>query len=130
MTNQTTPAEQLAAELAELPHQTSASKTLARDPERITSGKIGGAANAIVGVLFPGRTAPPEWWRTPLGLWCAADPALGVRTLRIKQVEAAGILGIAPGSVAMMCHRGNLDCTRDGVLMGPVLDRLVQRGVA
>ena len=130
MTNQTTPAEQLAAELAELPHQTSAAKTLARDPERITSGKIGGAANAIVGVLFPGRTAPPEWWRTPLGLWCAADPALGVRTLRIRQVEAAGILGIAPGSVAVMCHRETLDCTSDGVLMGPVLDRLVERGVA
>ena len=125
-----TAADQLRAELAALPHQTGAAKTLARDPERITSGKIGGAANAIVGVLFPGRTAPPEWWRTPLGLWCASDPTLGVRSLRIKQVTAAGILGIAPGSVAMMCHRGNLDCTRDGVLMGPVLDRLVQRGVA
>ena len=130
MTNQPTPAEQLAAELAELPHQTSAAKTLARDPERITSGKIGGAANAIVGVLSPGREAPPEWWRTPLGLWCAADPTLGVRSLRIKQVTAAGILGIAPGSVAVMCHRETLDCTSDGVLMGPVLDRLVERGVA
>lgn len=130
MTKQTSAAAQLANELAALPHQTGASKTLARDPERITSGKIGGAANAIVGVLFPGREAPPEWWRTPLGLWCAADPTLGVRTLRIKQVTAAGILGIAPGSVAVMCQRKTLDCTRDGVLMGPVLDRLVERGVA
>ena len=125
-----TAADQLRAELAALPHQTGAAKTLARDPERITSGKIGGAANAIVGVLFSGREAPPEWWRTPLGLWCASDPTLGVRSLRIKQVTAAGILGIAPGSVAVMCQRKTLDCTRDGVLMGPVLDRLVERGVA
>lgn len=128
MTNQTTPAEQLAAELAELPHQTGAAKTLARDPERITSGKIRGAANTIVGVLFPGRAVPPEWWRTPLGMFCAADPALGVRGLRIRQVDAGRILGISGGAIAVMCSRGNLDSDTDGVLMGPVLDRLVQRG--
>lgn len=125
-----TAAEQLRSELALLPHQTSAAETLLRDAEQIVSGEIGGATNTIVGVLFPGAAVPPEWWRTPLGLWCAADPALGVRTLRIKQVTAAGILGIAPGSVAVMCQRKTLDCTGDGVLMGPVLDRLVQRGVA
>lgn len=120
-----TAAEQLRSELALLPHQTSAAETLLRDAERIVSGEIGGAPNTIIGVLWPGVAVPPEWWRTPLGMFCAADRGGGWRARRITQAEAAAVLGVTGGTVATLCHRGTLQTP---ILLGEVLDRLVRIG--
>lgn len=120
-----TAADQLRAELAALPHQTGAAKTLARDAERLVSGKIGGAANTIVGVLFPGQPVPAAWWATPLGMFCAAAQDGGWRNRRVPRSEAAEILGVTPGTIAQLGARGDL--AHDGGFdLGEVLDRLVR----
>lgn len=117
---------QLRTEAAALSHQTSASELLIRDADRLTTGAVGDAANTIIGVLFPGVPVPNMWWRSELGRFCAADQSGGWRGRRIRQVDAAVILDRDSGTVAKLCNRKTLDSDADGILLGPVLDRMLR----
>ena len=80
----------------------------------------------IVTALF-GDEAPPGWWATPLGKACAPHSS-GVLDLgeAITRADTAAMLGVHPGTVSQLVHRGTLDRhpIHDGVLVGSVVDRI------
>lgn len=121
-----TAAEQLKTEVAALPYHTSAAADLLTRPERFVSGELIGAPSIILGVLFPGQNPPGQWWRTALGLFCAADRVGGWRERRIPHSGAAEILGVKVGTIGTLANRGDLPSGPDGIQLGDVLDRLVR----
>lgn len=94
------------------------------DDDRLAAGTV----MDIMGVLWP-HAAPEtvgraDWWRTPLGRQCAR--VLGRDDAEsVTRTVAAAMLGLHPGSIAQMVHRGTLDRHPDGgVLRASVLQRL------
>ena len=80
----------------------------------------------IMAALWPRGALPPSgWWRTPLGMACAASGA-GMTDGRISQREAAEWLGVTIGTIGTLVHRGSLDGDRSGVSITSVLERLVR----
>lgn len=80
-----------------------------------------GAAAEILSLLDPG----PEWWGTPLGVAVAKTADVGDRSL--TQRAAAKALGVTPGTVAQLVHRGALPTDKDGhVLLSGMLKRLLK----
>lgn len=67
------------------------------------------------------------WWTTPLGRLCARS--LGRDDAEaITHSVAAAMLGVHPGTVAQLAHRGTLDRHPDGgVLRSSVLQRIARR---
>lgn len=66
------------------------------------------------------------WWRTPLGRLCARS--LGREGAEaVTQSVAAAMLGVHPGTISQLVHRGTLDRHPDGgVLRSSVLMRLAR----
>lgn len=92
------------------------------------------AAETVIDVMCvlwphgaPEQVGRPEWWQTPLGQACARS--LGHDTAEaVSRSVAAAMLGVHPGTIAQMVHRGTLDRHPDGgVLRASVLQRLARR---
>lgn len=75
-----------------------------------------------------GTEPPPVWWRTAVGRVVARSVGRE-DTDSVSRSVAAAMLGVAPGTVAQMVHRGTL-CrhTDGGIARSSVLERLA-RGV-
>lgn len=84
----------------------------------------------LLNALFDSGDPPPAWWRSPLGQVCAAS--LGTADAEsVTRSVAAAMLGVHPGTVAQLVHRGTLDRHPDGgILRASVLQRIAQRGRA
>lgn len=84
----------------------------------------------LMSALWP-NCAPEEcgeaaWWRTPLGRVCARSLGRDDSDSVTRSVAAA-MLGVHPGTVAQMTHRGTLDRHPDGgVTRASVLLRLAR----
>lgn len=84
----------------------------------------------VLNVLWPHGTPEtighPDWWHTPLGRACARS--LGHDTAEtVSRSVAAAMLGVTPGTVSQLVHRGTLDRHPDGgVLRSSVLARLAR----
>jgi len=72
--------------------------------EQLGNGGSEDLAKAVVAVLFGAGHVPPTWWWTPLGR--AVGPCLP--DVGITQAEAAAILGVKRGTIAVRVRRGNL----------------------
>ena len=81
----------------------------------------------IMGALWPQGVTTPSWWRTPLGRACARSiGADGSES--VTRAVAAAMLGVHPGTVAQLVHRGTLDRHPDGgITRASVLMRLLAR---
>lgn len=75
---------------------------------------------------WPEQHGLGDWWRTPLGLACAAQ--LTEDRATITQAQAADALGVTAGTVATLVNvRGTLErAPGGGVVRGAVLARLVR----
>lgn len=68
----------------------------------------------------------PEWWRTPLGRRVASSVGHEDADAVTRSVAAA-MLGVTPGTVAQLVHRGTLDRHPDGgITKASVLARLTR----
>ena len=92
------------------------------------SDETAGLATDLLCALWPGEGPPPTWWRTPLGRACASS--LGKDgSESVSRAVAAAILGVHPGTVAQLVHRGTLDRHPDGgITRASVLMRLLASG--
>jgi hypothetical protein len=80
----------------------------------------------LMTVCYADRDPDSDWWRTPLGRLVArsigADDAEAV-----SRSVAAAMLGVHPGTVAQLVHRGRLDRHPDGgITRASVLMRLAR----
>lgn len=76
------------------------------------------AVRTVMAVLWPhGRPedTDPSWWRTPVGRMVARSVGHD-STDAVTRHVAAAILGVTPGTVAQLTHRGTLDRHPDGGL--------------
>lgn len=92
------------------------------------------AAESVLTVMcarWPdGTEPPPEWWRTPVGRMVARSVGRDDAESVTRSVAAA-ILGVAPGTVAQLVHRGTLDRHPDGgITRASVLMRIARLGDA
>jgi hypothetical protein len=80
--------------------------------------------------LFPHCDPAPEWWRTPAGRLCARS--LGRDdTEAVTRSVAAAMLGVTPGTIAQLVHRGTLARHPDGgISRASVLARLARKAAA
>lgn len=96
---------------------------------QLTSGDDRLVAETVIDVMLAlwGQADPPEeWWRTPLGLRCAASLA-GQRDGAFSRASAARMLGVTVGTVDQLAHRGTLERHPDGGLTaGSVLARVAR----
>lgn len=83
----------------------------------------------VMSLLWP--DAAPEdcghsaWWATPLGRWCART--LDAPDRPVTYATAAGMLGVARGTVSVMVSRGTLGRhPAGGVSRASVLHRLAR----
>lgn len=81
----------------------------------------------LMAVLWPRCDPDPEWWRTPLGR-AVARSAGREGSEAITYSVAAAMLGVHPGTVAQMAHRGNLEKHPEGgITRASVLARLARQ---
>jgi len=96
---------------------------------QLTCGDDRLVAETVIDVMHAlwGQTDPLEqWWRTPLGVRCAASLA-GQRDGAFSRQAAADMLGVHIGTVDQLLARGTLDRHPDGgVTAGSVLARVAR----
>lgn len=81
----------------------------------------------LIWALWRDADPPAEWWRTPLGRLCARSVDYGDSDSVTRSVAAA-MLGVHPGTVAQLAHRGTLDRHPDGgITRASVLLRIATR---
>ena len=81
----------------------------------------------LLAALWPTGEVDPAWWRTPVGARCAASLGLG-DTGAVTHSVAAAMLGVTPGTISQLTHRGTLARHPDGgVDRGAVLRRVAAR---
>lgn len=79
----------------------------------------------LMGLLWPHGDPDPLWWRSPLGLRCAAS--LGrAEGGAVSRSVAAAMLGVTVGTVDQLLHRGTLGRVEGGVSRADVLARLAR----
>lgn len=85
------------------------------------------AAETVVDVLSALGEPDPEWWQTPVGRLCARS--LGHDDAEaVTRSMAAAMLGVHPGTVAQLVHRGTLERHPDGgIRRSSVLARIGAR---
>lgn len=85
------------------------------------------AVLTLVTARWPdGCDIPPQWWRTPAGLMVARSVGRDDAEAVTRSVAAA-MLGVHPGTVAQLVHRGTLDRHPDGgITRASVLARLAR----
>lgn len=97
---------------------------LTSDDDRLVAETVIDVMLALWGVDDP----PEQWWRTPLGLRCAASLA-GQPGGAFSRASAARMLGVHVGTVDQLLSRGTLERHPDGGLTaGSVLARVARLG--
>lgn len=84
---------------------------LSGDDDHETAELVIDLMHALWGTCDP----PPEWWRTPLGRACATSFGHDTSEAWSRSVAAA-VLGVHPGTIAQLVHRGVLERHPDGGL--------------
>jgi hypothetical protein len=96
---------------------------------QLTSGDDRLVAETVIDVMLAlwGTDDPPRrWWRTPLGVRCAASLA-GQRDGAFSRRAAADMLDVHVGTVDQLLSRGTLERHPDGgVTAGSVLARVAR----
>lgn len=104
--------------------------TIVRELNQTNDARLAAeACQTVMSICWPTGNPDrddPDWWRTPLGILCARS--LGHTDAEsVTHAVAAAMLGVHPGTVAQLVHRGTLDRHPDGrVLRASVLHRLAR----
>lgn len=95
--------------------------------ELTNGGLCDETAADILALIWPHSDPDPSWWRTPLGLVIASHWAARQEGAGWTRVEAAEVLGVAPGTIAQLAARGTLERADGGrVSVASVVARLLR----
>ena len=81
----------------------------------------------LMAALWPTGDPPPEWWQSPVGRACAHSIGDADHADSVTHSVAAGMLGLARGSIGPMVARGDLERGDDGgVTVASIKRRLIR----